>query len=95
MGGDKCPIIFLKLLQVITKNVLRKHGFSPLKTRTDCGTENGIIAAMQCFFQSEDNAPYSGESAHVFGTSTSNQRVQNWWIPNHLNYIHHRIFAEE
>ena len=50
---------------------------------------------MQCFFQSEDNAPYSGESAHVFGTSTSNQRVQNWWIPNHLNYIHHRIFAEE
>ena len=58
---------------------VREHGFCPLKTRTDCGTENGIIAAMQCFFRSEDNAPYSGESAHVFGTSTSNQRVENWW----------------
>ena len=58
---------------------VKEHGFCPLKTRTDCGTENGIIAAMQCFFRSEDNAPYSGASAHVFGTSTSNQRVENWW----------------
>lgn len=55
---------------------VREHGFCPLQTRTDCGTENGIIAAMQCYFRSEDNAPYSGESAHVFGTSTRNQRVE-------------------
>ena len=58
---------------------VKEHGFCPLQTRTDCGTENGIIAAMQCYFQSEDNAPHSGESAHIYGTSTSNQRVENWW----------------
>ena len=58
---------------------VKEHGFCPLQTRTDCGTENGIIAAMQCYFRSEDNAPHSGESAHIYGTSTSNQRVENWW----------------
>ena len=25
---------------------VKEHGFCPLQTRTDCGTENGIIAAM-------------------------------------------------
>lgn len=29
---------------------VKEHGFCPLQTRTDCGTENGIIAAMQCYF---------------------------------------------
>ncbi|CAH3019489.1 unnamed protein product [Porites evermanni] len=58
---------------------VKEHGFCPLQTRTDCGTENGIIAAMQCYFRSEDSAPHSGESAHIYGTSTGNQRVENWW----------------
>lgn len=56
---------------------VKEHGFCPLQTRTDCSTGNGIIAAMQCYFRSEDNAPHSGESVHIYGTSTSNQRVEN------------------
>ena len=27
---------------------VEERGFCPLQTRNDCGTENGIIAAMQC-----------------------------------------------
>ena len=29
---------------------------SPVKLRSDCGTENGIMAAMQCRFRSQANA---------------------------------------
>lgn len=46
--------------------------------RSDYGTENGIVARMQCFFLS-DNAPFSVELAHRYGSSTRNQRVENGW----------------
>ena len=47
-------------------------GFCPQYLRTDCGTENGIIAGIQCFF-------LMSEDAHRYGTSVSNQRTENWW----------------
>lgn len=49
-----------------------EHGGCPLLTRTDYGTENCQIAAIQCYFQ-------SNEEAHKYGTSTRNQRIENWW----------------
>lgn len=49
-----------------------EHGGCPVKVRSDCGTENGIIAAMQCEFRND------GE-AHSFGQSTANQRIEGWW----------------
>lgn len=55
------------------------HGGCPLLTRSDYGTENGLIAATQCYFRSEDDGPFSGEDAHKYGTSTRNQRIENWW----------------
>lgn len=58
---------------------VRENEGCPLQTRTDCGTENGIIAGAQCYFRADDNAPFSGEQAHVFGTSPHNQRIENWW----------------
>jgi hypothetical protein len=54
----------------------------PLLTRTDCGTENGILAALQCYF-CNDNYPLNGENAHRYGASTSNQRIENWWSHFH------------
>ena len=57
---------------------VQEHKGCPLLVRSDYGTENGIIAGMQCFFHS-DNAPFSGEHAHRYGSSTRNQRVENWW----------------
>ncbi|XP_046850444.1 uncharacterized protein LOC124443936 [Xenia sp. Carnegie-2017] len=49
-----------------------KHGGCPLLTCSDYGTENGDIAAIQCYFHDDENA-------HKYGTSTRNQRIENWW----------------
>lgn len=43
------------------------------------GTENGSIAAMQCYFRADDDAPFPGKHAHLCGTSTRNQRIENFW----------------
>ena len=47
-------------------------GFCPQYFRTNCGTENGIIAGIQSFF-------LMPEDAHRYRTSISNQRIENWW----------------
>ena len=44
----------------------------PTKVRTDCGTENGLVASMQCYFQDDENA-------HIYGTSPHNQQIEGWW----------------
>ena len=59
--------------------VRRNRGCS-LQTKTDCGTKNGVIAAAQCFFRSDDNGPLQGEQTHAFGAFTYNQRVENWCV---------------
>ena len=51
---------------------VREFSGCPVKVRSDCGTENGTIAAIQCEFR--DTA-----DAHVFGKSTANQRIEGWW----------------
>ena len=48
-----------------------KYG-CPVKLRTDCGTENGVMAALQCEFRSSSDS-------HFFGTSPANQRIESWW----------------
>ena len=45
----------------------------PVKLRTDCGTENGVMAAMQCTFQQD-------AEAHKYGSSPMNQRIEGWWV---------------
>ena len=47
--------------------------------RSDCGTENALTAAMQCFFRAHDNDEFSGANAHRYGSSPSNQRIEGWW----------------
>ena len=47
--------------------------------RTDCGTENGMLAAIQCYFRSDGTDSFAGERAHQYGTSTRNQRIENFW----------------
>ena len=45
----------------------------PVKLGTDCGTENGVMAAMQCTFQQD-------AEAHKYGSSLVNQRIEGWWV---------------
>ena len=62
------PIV-LAYLYIKTVN---KMGFCPQYIRTDCGTENGITACIQCLL-------LMSEDAHRYGTSFSNHRIENWW----------------
>lgn len=54
-------------------------GGCPRIVRSDCGTENVVIAGMQCYFRAECTDDHSGEKAHRYGSSPSNQRIEGWW----------------
>jgi len=47
-------------------------GGFPHRVRTDCGSENVTIAALQAFVHNDS-------TAHAYGTSPSNQRIEAWW----------------
>ena len=53
-------------------DALKKEKKVPSILRTDCGTENGVMAAIQCYL-------HQNAEAHKFSTSVSNQRIENWW----------------
>ena len=47
-------------------------GACPRLLCTDCRTENGIMAGLQCFFLDDVDS-------HRYGSSHANQRIENWW----------------
>lgn len=51
----------------------------PQVLRSDCGTENVIVAGMQSYFRASGNDEFSGVKAHQYGCSPSNQRIEGWW----------------
>ena len=51
----------------------------PVLLRTDRGTENTVMAAIQCYFRRNGNDELAGGRAHRYGASTSNQRIESWW----------------
>ena len=51
---------------------IRDRQVVPRLLQTDCGTENGMMAALQCTVLQDINA-------HRFGKSTANQRIENFW----------------
>lgn len=51
----------------------------PRVVRSDCGTENVLIAGMQSYFRAQGNDEYAGVKAHQYGSSPSNQRIESWW----------------
>lgn len=53
------------------------HG-CPKLLRTDPGTENVVMATMQCLLRAKSNDEFTGEKAHRYDTSTGNQRVECW-----------------
>ena len=58
---------------------IEQTGGCPTLVRTDCGTENGVMAGIQCFLRSDGDDQFAGEKAHLYGSSTSNQRIECWW----------------
>ena len=47
-------------------------GGYPQHVRTDCGTENNVMAAIECLVTND-------ASAHIYGTSPGKQRIKAWW----------------
>lgn len=67
---------------VIAHNFLttvQRLGVVPMRLRTDCGTENGTLAAIQCTLRHHHTDYYAGSRSHMYGTSVSNQRIESWW----------------
>ena len=54
-------------------------GGVPQKMRSDDGTENSIVEALQIFLRSQHNDEHSGLASFSIGTSTSNQRIEAYW----------------
>ena len=50
----------------------------PTVLRTDCGTENGSMAAIQSILRRAHNDSQAC-SSHRYGTSIANQRIECWW----------------
>ncbi|XP_038071286.1 uncharacterized protein LOC119740150 [Patiria miniata] len=51
----------------------------PRVIRADFGTENSTIRAMQYFFRTDGQDPFSGARSFIQGSSQHNQRIECWW----------------
>ena len=38
----------------------------PRRIRTDCGTENSVLAAIQCFFRREHTDEFAGDKTYIW-----------------------------
>lgn len=73
--SNKEPNIVAEIFLSTVKEV----GGCPMRLRTDCGTENVLLSAMQCYLRADGNDEWAGEKAHVYGSSPANQRIEAWW----------------
>ncbi|XP_024118870.1 uncharacterized protein LOC112140200 [Oryzias melastigma] len=60
-------------------NCVRDLGVVPMRLRTDLGTENGTMSAIQCTLRHAHTDYYAGSLSHSYGSSTGNQRIESWW----------------
>ena len=50
-----------------------------MRVKSDCGTENVVLSAMQCYLRADGTDQWAGDKAHVYGSSPANQRIEAWW----------------
>ena len=58
---------------------IRQLGGVPRVVRADRGTENVNVCAIQRFLRADSEDSFAGEKSFMYGTSTSNQRIESWW----------------
>ena len=51
----------------------------PKIVRSDCGTENVILTAINCSLRATHQDEYAAEKAHRYGSSPANKRIEGWW----------------
>lgn len=88
IDGFSRRIVWLKVTRTnndpaITGNffleAVQNEGGCPIVLRSDNGTENTVMAAMQCYFRCDGQDERPGINAHIYGSSHSNQRIEAWW----------------
>lgn len=55
----------------------------PRIVRSDCGTKNVTLAAIQCSLRATDQDEYAAEKAHRYGSSPANQWIEGYvrvWV---------------
>jgi len=60
-------------------NAVDQLGGCPQLMRADRGKENDIVRQMQTFFGEIQADRNTGETSFLYGRSTANQRIENWW----------------
>lgn len=75
MRSNKDPHVIAEIFL----HAVKEFGGCPKQVRTDCGTENVLLCAMQCYLRADGNDDCAGEKAHVYGSSPANQRIEAWW----------------
>ena len=68
-----------KVVAQLYLDTVRSVEGCPQVLRSDCGTENVIVAGMQAYFRATGNDEFSGAKSHQYGSSPSNQRIEGWW----------------
>jgi len=58
---------------------IQELGGTPHICRSDRGTENVNVSAMQRFFRRNGHDEFRGEKSFMYGRSVSNQRIECWW----------------
>ncbi|CAH1233546.1 Hypp786 [Branchiostoma lanceolatum] len=54
-------------------------GGCPLLTRSDPGSENVVVAALQATFREHGDDDFAGSKSHQYGRSVHNQRIEAFW----------------
>ena len=67
------------IIGAIFLEYLKQYEGCPSRVRTDCGSENVVLAAIQSFVRRNHPDEYAGQKFHIFGTSHGNQRIESWW----------------
>ena len=60
------------------KHVEAAHG-CPVRVYTDPGTENGLVARIQCYLRAEGLDEYAGSKSNKYVSSTKNQGIECQW----------------
>ena len=68
-----------KIIAGIYIDFIKDVGGCPQHVRTDCETENVLVAAMQCYLRADGLDESAGEKSHIYGSSPANQRIEAWW----------------
>lgn len=72
---NKKPEVIAKYFITAAKQLNRV----PMRIRSDDGTENSVIEAMQIALRTAQSDEFAGENSFIIGTSTANQKIECFW----------------